>query len=80
MSDIIDRLAPIPEAARALGVADRTIRWWGQIGKIRLHKHGEPGNTGARVCVPVSEINRIIEESRIPAQLKSEADPQSETA
>jgi hypothetical protein len=68
VSDFIDRLVPIPEAAHALGVADRTIRWWIQIGKITVHKLGQPGAKGARVCVPLSEINRIIRESRIPAR------------
>ena len=57
MSDLIDRLLPIPEAAKALGVADRTIRWWLQTGKIGGCKPGsEPGNTGGRICIPASEI------------------------
>lgn len=77
MSDIIDRLASVSEAAKALGVAERTIRWWGQIGKITLHKHGDPGNPGSRVCVPVSEINRIINESRIPARAEAQNKAQS---
>jgi hypothetical protein len=69
VSDFIDRLVPIPETAHALGVAQRTIRWWIQIGKIGSAKPGsEPGNRGARICVPLSEINRIIKESRIPAR------------
>jgi predicted site-specific integrase-resolvase len=74
MSDIIDRLAPIPEAAQALGVAERTVRWWIQIGKIGGSKPGsEPGNPGGRMCVPVSEINRIIRESRMPARRELQA-------
>jgi hypothetical protein len=69
VSDLIDRLVPIPETAHALGVAQRTVRWWIQIGKIGSAKPGsEPGKKAGRVCVPLSEINRIIRESRVPAR------------
>ena len=73
MTDFIDRLVPIPEAARALGVADRTVRWWAQIGKITTHKFGEPGSRAGRRLIPLSEINRLIEESRIPRPASAEA-------
>jgi hypothetical protein len=69
MNELIDRLLPIPEVAQALGVKPRTIRWWIQIGKLGSNKpSGDPTSRQGRRLVPVSEVNRIINESRIPAR------------
>lgn len=67
-------------AARALGVAERTIRWWLQIGKLASNKpSGDPASRAGRRLVPVSEVNRIITESRVPARRNEEAQPRGET-
>jgi hypothetical protein len=67
MSELNDRLLPIPEVAKALGVADRTVRWYIQIGKLGSNKpSGDPTSRAGRRLVPVSEVNRFIEESRVP--------------
>jgi len=60
-----ERLAPIPEAAHRWGVSPWTVRCWIQNGKITSHKLG-----GCRL-VPVSEIERLIEESRVPARAEA---------
>jgi excisionase family DNA binding protein len=73
LSDVIDRLVPIGNAAESLGVSTNTLRWWVQIGKIGSNKPGR------QRLIPVSEINRIILESRVPARpeyLKKEAQEQ----
>jgi excisionase family DNA binding protein len=57
-----ERLAQIPEAAHRLGVSPWTIRYWIQLGKIGSNK------LGSRRLVPVSEIERLIAESRVPAR------------
>jgi len=56
-----ERLTPIPEAARQLGVSNWTIRKWIQLGKIESNK------LGGRRLIPASEIRRLIESSRVPA-------------
>jgi excisionase family DNA binding protein len=58
-----ERLAPIPEAAHRWGVSIWTVRDWIQNGKIVSHK------LGGRRLVPVSEIERLITESRQPARV-----------
>jgi hypothetical protein len=64
-----DPLIPIPETAKALGVAERTVRWWIQIGKIESNKLGDPSCRAGRRLVPLSEIQRLIRESRVPARV-----------
>lgn len=69
MSDVDnnpERLAPIPEAANRWGVSPWTVRYWIQIGKIASHK------LGSRRLVPVSEIDRLITESRVPARAEAQ--------
>jgi excisionase family DNA binding protein len=58
-----ERLAPILEAAHRWGVSSHTVRDWIQQGKVASHK------LGGRRLVPVSEIERLIEESRQPARV-----------
>lgn len=58
-----DRLAQIPEAASRLGLSVWTLRAWIQDGKIASNK------LGGRRLIPVSEIERLIEESRVPARV-----------
>ncbi len=60
--ELIDRLIPIGDAAQALGVSLSTLRWWVQVGKIGSNKPGR------QRLIPVSEVNRIIEESHVPAR------------
>jgi excisionase family DNA binding protein len=62
-----ERLIPIWEAADRLGVSPYTIRYWVQHGRIASHKLGEPGKKAGRRLIPLSEIERLIEESRQPA-------------
>lgn len=57
-----ERLAQIPEAARRLGVSVWTLRAWIQDGKIASNK------LGGRRLIPVSEIERLILESHVPAR------------
>lgn len=57
-----DRLAGIPEAAHRWGVSVWTVRAWIQAGKVTSNK------MGGRRLIPVSEIERLIEETRIPAR------------
>lgn len=62
MNDLVDRLIPIGDAAEALGLSKSTLRWWVQIGKIGSNKPGK------QRLIPVSEVNRIIRESNVPAR------------
>lgn len=55
-----DRLAQIPEAAFRLGVSVWTLRAWIQDGKITSNK------LGGKRLIPVSEIERLIESTRVP--------------
>lgn len=57
-----ERLAQIPEAANRLGVSVWTLRAWIQAGTITSNK------LGGRRLIPVSEIERLIEQSRVPAR------------
>lgn len=57
-----ERLAPIPEAASRWGVSIWTVRKWIQDGKIASNK------LGSRRMIPVSEIERLIEATRVPAR------------
>lgn len=60
-----ERLAPIPEAAQTLGVSVWTIRKWVQLGTITSNK------LGGRRLIPISEIRRLIESTRVPARAKA---------
>jgi excisionase family DNA binding protein len=62
VNELIDRLIPIADAAEALGTSLSTVRWWVQIGKIGSNKPGR------QRLIPVSEVNRIIRETRTPAR------------
>lgn len=61
-----ERLVPITDTARQLGVSPWTIRWWIQEGKIASNK------LFGRRLVPASEIQRLIAESRVPARAEAE--------
>lgn len=61
-----ERLMPIYQAADRLGLSHWTLRLWVQHGKIASHK------LGGRRLIPISEIERLIAESRIPARKSSE--------
>lgn len=70
MEELNDQLISIPDTAKALGVTPRTVRWYIQIGKLGSNKlSGDPTSRAGRRLVPVSEINRLIEESRVPARV-----------
>lgn len=62
-----ERLATVFEAADRTGLSHWTIRLWIQHGKIVSHK------LGGRRLVPVSEIERLINESRVPARRELQA-------
>ena|SRR5215831_5007157 len=68
MIDVIDRLVQMAEAAWMLGITERTLRWWIQIGKIGSCKNGDPDSPGGRRTIPASEINRVQRETFIPAR------------
>jgi hypothetical protein len=53
-----EELVSIPEAARMVKHAERTIRWWIQQGRIASHKFGggAPGCRAGRRLVPMSDI------------------------
>lgn len=68
MIEVIDRLIPMPEAARLLAISERTLRWWVQIGKIGSNKNGESDSPAGRRTIPASEINRVMAETFIPAR------------
>jgi len=57
-----ERLTPIEEAAHRLGLSHWTLREWIQHGKIASNK------LGGRRLIPVSEIERLINESHVPAR------------
>jgi excisionase family DNA binding protein len=57
----VDRLLSIESAAAILSHSPWTVRKWIAEGKIRSNK------IGARRLVPMSEVNRLINESAIPA-------------
>lgn len=61
----VERLVPIPETAEFLGVSKWTIRKWVQIGAIASNK------LGGRRLIPLSEIQRLIESTRIPARTEA---------
>jgi excisionase family DNA binding protein len=57
-----ERLVPIPEAARRLGVSPWTIRCWVQHGKIASHK------LYGKRQIPLSEVERLIASTRVQAR------------
>jgi len=57
-----ERLTQIPEAAHRLGVSPWTIRFWIQRGRIASNK------LGGRRLIPVSEIERLIASTLVPAR------------
>lgn len=58
----LDPLVPIPEAAQVWGVSIWTVRAWIQGGKITSNK------LGGRRLIPLSEVRRLIETTRVPAR------------
>jgi hypothetical protein len=70
VSDFIDRLVSIPETTRALGVADRTVRWWAQIGgailslysaaviKLLSRDYADHLHTHAGTIYPAMRLNK----------------------
>lgn len=57
----VDRLLSIEAAADLLSASPWTVRRWIQDGKIRSNK------LGTRRLVPLSEVQRLITESTVPA-------------
>lgn len=57
-----EKLTPLPDAADRLGLSVWTLRDWIQNGKIASNK------LGRRRLIPVSEIERLIKESHVPAR------------
>jgi excisionase family DNA binding protein len=62
---MIEQLENVESAARALSLSPWTIRAYIRQGKIR------PIRIGRRVLIEVSEIRRLIEESREVSPLRS---------
>lgn len=60
-----ERLAPLPEAARRWGVSIWTVRSWVQKGLVASNK------LNGKRLIPVSEIDRLIEKSRVPARAEA---------
>lgn len=60
-----ERLRSIPHTAERLGVSPWTVRYWIQRGQIASHRlHG-------RRLVAESEIQRLIDQSRVPARAEA---------
>jgi excisionase family DNA binding protein len=57
-----ERLCPLEEAANYWGISIWTVRKWIQDGKVASNK------LGGRRLIPMSEIDRLITESRVPAR------------
>lgn len=55
------RLVPVKEWARIMGISVWTARQWAYSGKIASHK------LGTKLSIPVAEIDRILEETERPA-------------
>ena len=58
----------IDEAARLIGLAPRTVRDWCQRRRISHHR------LGRRIVIPVAEIQRILDNSCIPARVEPAGD------
>ena len=58
--EIEPRLVTVQEAAMLLGLSVWTVRGWAYRGVIASNK------LGTRLCVPISEIERVIRESSRP--------------
>jgi excisionase family DNA binding protein len=56
------RLLPVKEWARVMGISVWTARQWAYQGKITSHK------LGAKLSIPVSELDRVMAASARPAQ------------
>jgi excisionase family DNA binding protein len=56
---------PVAVAAERLGVPERTLRWWVQIGQVASHR------LFGRRLIAESEIARLIEQSRVPARAEA---------
>lgn len=59
---ITEKKYPIREAAPILGKAEKTLRTWiadGKIGVLRI---------GRNIYLPESELQRVLDESFVPAQ------------
>lgn len=61
-SEYQDWLLSLDQTAERLGLSIWTVRKWIQDGKIASNK------LGGRRLVPLSEIQRLIEETRVPAR------------
>jgi excisionase family DNA binding protein len=57
-----NRLLNIPEVARRWSVSEWTVRKWIQLGKVGSNK------LGGRRLVPESEVERLINETAVPAR------------
>jgi excisionase family DNA binding protein len=55
------RLIPVKEWARVMGISVWTARQWAYSGKISSHK------LGTKLSIPVSEVDRVCAESVRPA-------------
>jgi excisionase family DNA binding protein len=55
------RLLPVKEWARVMGISVWTARQWAYSGKIASHK------LGAKLCIPVAELDRVCAASARPA-------------
>ena len=62
MEEAKEKLKTFEHAAERLDLSHWTLRKWAQFGKITTHK------IGGRRLVPVSEIDRLIAESKVPAR------------
>jgi excisionase family DNA binding protein len=58
------KMLTVEQAAEQLGLKQSTLRAWVLRRKIAYHKVG-----GKAVRIPQREIDRLIEESRVPARL-----------
>lgn len=58
-----DRLLRISEAAERLGLRESTLRRWVLLRKITFTKPG-----GRAVRIPISEVERLILQSTVPAR------------
>lgn len=58
----------ISEAARMIGLAPRTLRDWCQRRIISHHR------LGRRILIPVKEISRLLDESRVHARDQASSD------
>jgi excisionase family DNA binding protein len=61
-----EKLKTFEHAAERLDLSHWTLRKWAQFGKIATHK------IGGRRLVPESEIDRLIEQGKVPARAEAQ--------